>query len=158
MFSEFIQPSIPLVPGHIKLPPLDQMEGRFIVPPLLVFQIDSPNAQDSIIQDLKDGLANTIKEMPFIASHVIPENRERGTIQLEIGNDAGVWFHVHELPEINFELLRRRQFTPAAFPVLELMPQPRQHNWDRSPVLNIQATFITGGLLVVNNYQSLLSV
>jgi hypothetical protein len=149
MASEFIKPSVPLIPGYTKLPPLDQVEGRFIVPPILVFRIDSPDAKDSIVQDLQNGLANTIEEMPFIAAEVIPDNTERGTIQLEIGEDAGVWFHVHELPELDFEELERREFAPAAFPVLQLMPEPRQHNWDRSPVITIQATFITGGLLLV---------
>jgi hypothetical protein len=149
MFSEFIKPSFPLIPGYTKLPPLDQVEGRFIVPPILVFRIDLPDAQDSIVQDLQDGLANTIEEMPFIAAHVVPDNKERGTIQLEIGDDAGVWFHVKELPELDFEALEKRQFAPAALSVTNLMPEPRQHDWDRSPVLTIQATFITGGLLVV---------
>jgi hypothetical protein len=149
MYSEFIKPSVPLIPGYTKLPPLDQVEGRFIVPPILVFRIDLPDAQDSIVQDLQDGLANTIEEMPFIAAHVIPDNKERGTIQLEIVEDAGVWFHVKDLPELEFEALERRQFAPASLSVIELMPEPRQHNWDRSPVLTIQATFITGGLLVV---------
>jgi hypothetical protein len=113
--------------------------------------VDETDAQDSIVRDLQDGLANTIAEMPFIAADVIPDNADRGTIQLEIGEDAGVWFYVQELPQLDFEVLERRQFAPAAFPVLQLMPEPRQHNWDRSPVLTIQATFITGGLLLVNS-------
>jgi len=138
-----------LIPGYTKLPPLDQVEGRFIVPPILVFQIDSPDAQDSIVQDLQDGLANTIEEMPFIAADVIPDNKDRGTVQLEIGEDAGVWFHVQEILELDFDDLERRKFAPAAFSVLQLMPEPRQHDWNRSPVLTIQATFITGGLLLV---------
>lgn len=149
MASEYVRPGVPLVPGHTKLPPLDQVEGRFIVPPILVFRVDSPDAQDSIIQDLQDGLAKTIEEMPFLASEVIPDNVERGTVQLEIGEDAGVWFHVHELPGLNFDELERRHFAPAAFPVEQLMPEPRMHNWDRSPVVTVQATFITGGLLLV---------
>jgi hypothetical protein len=149
MASLFVKPSVPLIPGHTKLPPLDQVEGRFIVPPILVFRVESPDAQDSIVQDLQEGLANTIEEMPFIAADVIPDNPERGTIQLEIGEGAGVWFHVHELPDLDFEALERRRFAPAAFEVLELMAEPRQHDWDRSPVLTIKATFITGGLLIV---------
>jgi hypothetical protein len=149
MASEFVKPNVPLVPGLTKLPPLDQVEGRFIIPPILVFRVDSPDAQDSILQDLQDGLANTIEQMPFIAAEVIPDNVERGTIQLEIGENAGVWFHVNELPEVDFAELERRRFAPAAFDVIHLMPEPRQHDWNRSPVLTVQATFITGGLLVV---------
>jgi hypothetical protein len=149
MASEFIKPAVPLVPGHTKLPPLDQVEGRFIVPPILIFKVDSADAQDSIVQDLQDGLSKTIEEMPFIAAEVIPDNLERGTIQLEIGEDAGVWFHVQNHPEIDFEELERKHFAPSKLDVVQLMPEPRQHNWDRSPVLTTQATFITGGLLLV---------
>ncbi|KIW01192.1 uncharacterized protein PV09_07241 [Verruconis gallopava] len=151
MISEFIRPTIPLIPGFTKLPPLDQVEGRFIVPPILVFRLDAPDARDAIIQDLRDGLAATIEEIPFIAADVVPDEVERGTIKLETGEDAGVWLHIHELPEIEFDNLERRHFAPLNFPVLELMPEPRKHDWQRSPVLTIQATFITGGLLLVFN-------
>jgi trichothecene 3-O-acetyltransferase len=149
MASKFIKPGVPLIPGYTKLPPLDQVEGRFILPPLLVFRVDLPDAQDLIVQELQDGLAKTIEEMPFIAADVIPDSAERGTVQLDIQEDAGVWFHVRELPDLNFEVLERRQFAPSCFSVLDLVPEPRQHNWDKSPVLTIQATFITGGLLLV---------
>jgi hypothetical protein len=151
MASELIKPSVPLIPGYTKLPPLDQIEGRFIVPPTLVFRVDSPDAQDTIVQDLQDGLAKTIEEMPFIAANVIPDSEERGTVQLEIGEDAGVWFHVQALPDLDFEMLERRQFAPSSIPLIPLMPEPRQHQWDRCPVLTIQATFITGGLLLVQS-------
>jgi len=87
--------------------------------------------------------------MPFIAADVVPDNLDRGTIQLEIGEDAGVWFHMRELPEIDFDVLESRRFAPSNFSVLELMPEPRKHDWHRSPVITIQATFITGGLLLV---------
>src|SRR5262245_42502470 len=102
MTSEFIKPQFPLVPRHIKLPPLDQIEHRFYVHPILVFRVESSNARESIVQDFYDGLANTIEHMPFIAADVIPDNVDRGTVQLDIADDAGVWFHTREIPEITF--------------------------------------------------------
>ncbi len=149
MASELIKPTIPLIPGHIKLPPLDQVEIKMIIPPLLVFRVDSPDAQDSIVENLQDGLAITIRQIPFIAGTVIPDNAERETVQVEIGEEAGVWLHVRELPELDYEALERRWFAPAAFSVVQLMPEPREHNWNQSPVLTIQATFITGGMIIV---------
>jgi hypothetical protein len=151
MASEFIKPDIPLIPGYTKLPPLDQIEGRFIVPLILVFRVDSPDAQDSIVQDLQDGLAKTIEEVPFLAADIVPDNKERGTVQLEIKEDAGVWLYVREHPDLDFEVLEQRQFAPSCFPIFDLTPEPRHHNWDRSPVLTVQATFITGGLLLVKS-------
>jgi hypothetical protein len=122
MTSDFIKPAVPLVPGRTKLSPLDQVEGRVIVPPILVFQYDAPDAQDSIVQDLQDGLSKTIEDMPFLAADIIPDNKERGTVQMELTEDAGVWFHVQELPEVRYEDLERRQFAPACFPIVPLVP------------------------------------
>lgn len=112
--------------------------------------MSSADDRDSIIQDLQDGLAKAIEEMPFLAAEVVPDDVKRGTIQLETTDDSGVWFHIKELPTLDFEALERRKFVPVSLPFNELMPEPRLHSYVRSPVLAIQATFITGGLLLVN--------
>jgi hypothetical protein len=148
MNSEFIKPAFPLVPGRTKLSPLDQVEGRVIVPPILVFQLGL-DAQDSVIQDLRDGLAKTIEDMPFLAADIIPDDLKRGTVQMEIPEDAGVWFHVQYQLDVQYKELELRQFAPACFPIIPLIPEPREHDFTRSPVLTVQATFITGGLLLV---------
>jgi hypothetical protein len=157
MNSEFIKPVVPLVPGRIKISPLDQVEGRVIVPPILVFQLASADAQDSVLQDLRDGLAKTIEDIPFLAADVIPDNSARGTVQLEIKEDAGVWFHVQYQLELQYEELERRKFAPACFPIVPLVPEPREHDFSESPVLTVQATFITGGLLLVKKISILIS-
>ncbi|KAL5349232.1 hypothetical protein ACLOAV_005520 [Pseudogymnoascus australis] len=89
--------------------------------------------------------------MPFLAADVVPDDHERGTAQLETVEGGGVWFHVRDYPELDIEVLERRKFTPASLPTQELMPEPRHQDWKRCPVLNIQATFITGGLILVTN-------
>ncbi|KAM4060064.1 transferase family protein [Hirsutella rhossiliensis] len=153
MISQFLKPSrVPLIPGHTKLSPFDQLDNRFVSPIVLIFRVESADWRDSIIQDLQGGLVNTIEEMPFLAADVVPDNHERGTVQLETVEGGGVWFHVREYPELDIEDLERRRFAPASLPVLELVPEPRYHNRERCPVLNIQASFITGGLLLVTNF------
>lgn len=151
MISQFLKPSrVPLIPGYTKIPPFDQTDNRFVCPFTLIFRVESADSRDSIIQDLQDGLVNTIEEMPFLAADVVPDNPERGTAQLETVEGGGVWFHVHECPELDIEVLERRKFALASLPALEIMPEPRHQNWERCPVLNVQATFITGGLILVN--------
>lgn len=157
MTSQFLKPTrFPLIPGYTKLPPFDQIDNRFVCPITLIFRVDSADSQDSIVQDLQDGLVTTIEEMPFLAADVVPDNQDRGTVQLETVEDAGVWFHVREYPELDIDTLERQKAAPASLPALEIMPEPRNHNWERCPVLNIQATFITGGLILVNTSHSII--
>lgn len=136
----------------MKLSPLDQLENRFIVPIVLVFRVSSSALWQPLLRDLKTSLANTIREMSFLAANVVPDCEERDTIQLEILDDAGVWFHSQELPEIDYYALERREFPPSAFPLLSLMPEPRVHRSKQSPVLTVLATFIAGGLLLTFNH------
>lgn len=149
MISDFIKPLVPLIPGLVKLPPLDQIAPPTIASPVLVFRVSSEEARDSIIQDLQDGLMKAIEEMPFLAADIVPDDVKRGTIQLETTDAAGVWFHYHEVPTLHFDTLERRKFVPTTLPFNELVPEPRMHSYVRSPVLTVQATFITGGLLLV---------
>ncbi|KAJ5771721.1 hypothetical protein N7520_002250 [Penicillium odoratum] len=149
--STLVTPSTPLVPGCMKLSPLDQVENRFIVPSVFIFHVSSPSLRQPLLQDLKAGLANMIEELPFVAADVIPDCEEQDTIQLQTSDDAGVWLHSQELLEIDYYDLERRKFPPSAFPPLSLMPEPRLHQLQRSPVLTILATFIVDGLLLTFN-------
>ncbi|KAH6648948.1 transferase [Truncatella angustata] len=152
MISDYVKPLVPLIPGLTKLPPLDQIAPPTLASPILIFRVGTADARESIIQDLQDGLAKAIEEMPFLAADVVPDDVKRGTIQLEIKDGAGVWFHIRELPTLNFEVLEQRKFLPISLPFNELVPEPRLHSYVRTPVLTIQATFITGGLLLVLHF------
>ncbi|KAJ5525137.1 transferase family domain-containing protein [Penicillium frequentans] len=154
--STFVKPSVPLTPEWVKLPALDQVENRAIIPVVLIFQIPSPALRQSLLRDLKTSLANTIGELSYLAADVVPDDDEQGSIQLEISEDAGVWFHSQEMPEIDYHALERRRFPCSAFPFTSsVIPEPRLHRLQRSPVLTVLATFITGGLLLaLNNHHS----
>ncbi|KAJ5785504.1 transferase family domain-containing protein [Penicillium pulvis] len=154
--SAFVTPTVPLTPEWMKLPALDQVENRAIVPVVLIFQMPSPALRQSLLRDLKTSLANTIGELSFLAADVVPEDDEQGSIQLEISEDAGVWFHSQEMPEIDYHTLDQRRFPCSAFPwTSSVIPEPRLHRSQRSPVLTVLATFITGGLLLtLNNHHS----
>ncbi|CAI6341061.1 unnamed protein product [Periconia digitata] len=148
MSSELVTPSVPLVPGFTKLTPLDQVEPRWLSQLIFVFEVESPDYQDVIEQDLKDGLAATIDEMPFLAAQVVPSDEARGSVQMEISEDSGVWFYTQNIPELNYSTLSHRGFPPSCLSVVDLIPEPRMYDWNCSPVLVMQATFISGGLLL----------
>ncbi|KAL4874939.1 hypothetical protein BJY04DRAFT_224543 [Aspergillus karnatakaensis] len=127
--STFVTPNIPLTPKWIKLPGLNRIENRIIIPVLLVFQLSSPACRESLLRDLKFSLANTIEEFPYIAAHVVSDSHEQGTVQLEISDNAGVLFHSQDMREVNYEALERQRFPCAAFPFSSSMiPEPRLHH------------------------------
>lgn len=154
--STFVTPSVPLTPEWVKLPALDQVENRAIIPVVLIFQMPSPALWQPLLRDLKTSLANTIGELSFLAADVVPDDDEQGSIQLEISEGAGVWFHSQEMPEIDYHALEQRRFPCSAFPFTSsVIPEPRLHRSQRSPVLTVLATLITGGLLLaLNNHHS----
>ncbi|KAJ5913708.1 transferase family domain-containing protein [Penicillium tannophilum] len=154
--STFVTPSVPFTPEWVKLPALDQVENRAIVPVVLIFQMSSPALWQPLLRDLKTSLANTIGELSYLAADVVPDDDEQGSIQLEISEGAGVWFHSQEMPEIDYHALERRRFPCLAFPwTSSVIPEPRLHCSQRSPVLTVLATLITGGLLLaLNNHHS----
>ncbi|KAJ6443697.1 Thaumatin, pathogenesis-related protein [Purpureocillium lavendulum] len=114
--------------------------------------MSSATPRQLLLRDFITSLANTIEELPYLASDVVPDCLERGTIQLEISDDAGVWFHSQEMLELDYHALERRRFPCSAFPVVSsLIPEPKLHHSERSPVLTMLATFITGGLILAFN-------
>jgi hypothetical protein len=150
--SIFVEPSFPLVPGYTKLHGADQVENRFIIPSIGVFRVADPKSRQSIVEYMQTGLSNTIADMPFLAAHVIPAGEDRDTVQLEIPTgEAGVWLHVKEIPHMEYLALELRQFPFSEMPLLPLMPEPRLHHPEKSPVLTVQVTFINNGLLLTLN-------
>jgi trichothecene 3-O-acetyltransferase len=143
-----IRPNIPLGSGFVKVSPLDQYMVRVILPMMCVFQVDQPALRPAILRNLQIGLANTIDEMNFLAANIVPESEERDSIQLEYdAENPGVWFYEKEDPEVQYETLAARNFPFSEMSVSRFVPEPRGHS-NKSPVITVQATFITGGLIV----------
>ena len=149
----FVQPNTPLVPGPIKLSPLDQFANRLYTPLLLLFKIDAEVPHDVISSDLQIGLSSLINDVPFIAGNVVLEDEETGNLQIDIPDDAGVMFSVRDLsdptkrPILDFEELEKAAFSSSLLDPSELGPlhfAPEAV----APVLAIQANFIRGGLIL----------
>ena len=149
----FIRPNTPLVPGPVKLSPLDQFTNRVYTPLLLLFKIDASVQRDIICSDLQIGLSSLINDVPFIAGNVVLEDEETGNLQIDIPDDAGVMFSVREMsdptkrPVLDFEELKKAAFSsslldPSELSPLHFAPEPV------APVLAVQANFIRGGLIL----------
>ncbi|KAM3565046.1 hypothetical protein MY1884_000450 [Beauveria asiatica] len=152
--KELVRPRIPLVAGVSPLPPLDQYMVRIVLSAILVFQFKEPSRKQETVRNLKQGLAGAIEEMPLIAADIVTASEERQSVQLRYGDKAGVWFHVKELPEVDFDHLQTRNYPLSALPLHDFVPEPRGHS-AAAPVVTVQAAFITGGLvLTVNGHHS----
>ncbi|KAK5993762.1 Acyltransferase easC-like protein [Cladobotryum mycophilum] len=142
-----IRPSISLVPGRMPVTPLDQYMVRVILPMMCIFQIDEPSLKPIIVQNLQTGLSNAIDELSFLAANIVPDSEEQSSIQLEYDDDAGVWFHTKDLPDMRYEELARQNFPFSSLTAAKFVPDPMGHS-AKCPVLTVQATFITGGLVL----------
>lgn len=151
-----VRPSIPLGHSYTKLTPLDQYMVRVILPMMCVFQLDSDVDRSSVVQNLQAGLIHTIDEINILAAYVVLEDPRRGTIQLEFEEDAGITFFVKDMPEVRFEDLAKRHFPFSGMEASGYCPEPLGHT-EKSPVMTVQVTFITGGLvLTFNGHHSVL--
>ncbi|PTB69353.1 hypothetical protein BBK36DRAFT_1109484 [Trichoderma citrinoviride] len=148
-FSEktLVRPSIPLVPGRISVTPLDQYMVRVILPMMVFFKVEDHSLRPVILDNLKKGLSRAIDELNILAADIIPLDPKDDTIQLEYHKDSGVWFHVKELPDVDYEDLERRNFPFSALPASQFAPSPLGHS-ARSPVMTLQATLINGGVVL----------
>jgi trichothecene 3-O-acetyltransferase len=146
-----VRPTDPSVGDPDDLSPLDQYMIRIIIPIMCAFKIERDDQRSTIVENLKAGLARTINEMPFIASVIVPDDEERGTMKLHFDEEAtGVWFHEQECLEYSFDEMEKRRFSFSCFPVTTFVPEPRGHS-EKCPVVTVLATFIKGGLVVTYN-------
>ena len=151
--SVYVRPIISLVPDTLKLSPFDQYSIRVYIPALLFFKLDAKAPRDVICSDLQLGLASLINDIPFLAGNVIVEDEERGSIQLDIPDDAKVLFKVREMsdvekgPMLDFEELEKAWFPsslldPSMLTPIYFVPEPV------APVIAVQVNFIRGGMIL----------
>ncbi|KAA8650889.1 uncharacterized protein ATNIH1004_003578 [Aspergillus tanneri] len=151
----YVRPNFPLVPETIKLSPFDQFAPRGYLPLLLFFKTKTNIPVEELSLELKQGLANTLDVMYFLAGYLEVENAAHNTLELHITGDAGVPFQVKNLRDVenrslDFSELERGYFPPskldASVLLLEHLPQ------QGLPCLTVQANFICGGLILGLNF------
>ncbi|KAJ4287788.1 hypothetical protein N0V90_012492 [Kalmusia sp. IMI 367209] len=153
-YVEFVRPSLPPLPGLIKLPPLDQLAtNRYVYAFMFAFSLPSLHAKEDAVFELSAGLQATLDEMPFLAANIVADDTVRGSIQLEIPEDdnVGIKFHVKDMSNLYWNDLAKSGFPTAQLRADEFTAEPRFMS-ERTPVLTVQANFITGGLLLAINF------
>jgi hypothetical protein len=160
--SVYVRPNTSLVPQTVKLSPFDQYSIRVYIPALLFFKFDAKASRDVICSDLQLGLACLVDDMPFLAGNVIVEDEERGSVQLDIPDDAGVLFKVRKMldvekgPVLDFEELEKVWF-PSSLLDPSLLTPIHFVPGRVAPVLAVQVNFIRGGMiLAINAHHSVL--
>jgi hypothetical protein len=149
----FVQPPGGLAPEILALSPADQFIIRNFVSTLLCFKLDVNCPINEIIEDLKEGLSNTIAEIPFLAGILRKESEERWDLHVDIAENAGVELRINDMRHLSggmlydFDALVAAGIPPSELDFDKLVagtliPPPE-------PVcLAVQANFVKGGLLL----------
>jgi hypothetical protein len=95
--SIFIQPKSPSVPEIVKQSPIDQFTVRIYIPGLLFFKLSPDVSHNDICSQLQHGVRGLLDDMPFLADNIEEDCAERGTLQLEIPDNASVLFKIKDL-------------------------------------------------------------
>jgi hypothetical protein len=148
---ELVRPSLPPLPGLIKLPPLDQpLFHRVIMPVIYAFKLPLLHAREDVLSALREGLQATLDEIPFLVAHVVIDDVDRGSVQLEIfeHNDTGIKLYIRDIPGLDWKDLETHGFPTAQLKKYQLTPEPLLKSTISIPILTVQANFISGGLLL----------
>lgn len=105
---------------------------------------------------LKQGLALTLSEIPFIGGCVVPEGGERGRVQIQVGEGSGVRFsyrnYTEELPQNawqnSYNKLKAAYFPISALGPGKFSPLATVPTSPTPAVMAVQANFINEGLLL----------
>ncbi|KFZ14866.1 hypothetical protein V501_03023 [Pseudogymnoascus sp. VKM F-4519 (FW-2642)] len=139
---------------HIELSELDQIMPRLYVRWLLCFPTlkDSPS-KERIIDIIKSGVRTTLEALPILTGNVVPKSSDPSRVEVrvptsEIKRDFKLqvksYDEVEDPTMPTYERLKKGNFPVSELPDKLLAPA----NTPSTPVFDLQATFIRGGLLL----------
>lgn len=158
-----VKPDTPFSDEVIRLSTLDQQAQRHYAKVLAFFRIDHGGKRDSVINQLRRGLAVSLSETPDFASMVVPvPGSTRKELQLQLGPDSAVPWRVIDYtlqqaaPENvwqygSYDEIASRHFSVVDIPP-ELLVDPAclhvPEDAQEVPALAIQVNLIRGGLIL----------
>ncbi len=158
-----VKPDTPFSDEVIRLSTLDQQAQRHYAKVLAFFRIDHGGKRDSVINQLRRGLAVSLSETPDFASMVVPvPGSTRKELQLQLGPDSAVPWRVIDYtqqeaaPENvwqygSYDEIASRHFSVANIPP-ELLVDPAclrvPDDAQAVSALAIQVSLIRGGLIL----------
>lgn len=148
--DSWVHPACAVQPAHMKLSIIDQCVVRCWSSYVLSFSVSEGQSFMQIHQNLSEGLARTLAQFPFLAGRISFKDIEKGTLELNIREDAAVRFNFRDISTqgIDFAQLVDARFPPSALNALDVAPLPEPYPLDGSPVFIAQANFVQGGLLL----------
>ena len=153
---DFVLPTIPCASHNVRLSPIDQMIVRVYVIHILCFPLPPGTDHQAVYSNLRQGLALTLSEIPFLGGYVIPEEGSRGRVQIQVDNGYGMRFpsrhHTtvspHDTSPKSYNELKAAHFPTSELDSEKLSPLGMVPTSSTSAVMAAQANFLTGGLLL----------
>jgi trichothecene 3-O-acetyltransferase len=146
----WVHPACAIEPSNMKLSIIDQCVVRCWSSYVLSFPLGEGQSYLQIYQQLSDGLARTLAQFPFLAGRISFKDIAKGTLDLNIREDAAVRFNFRDISSygLEFSQLEAEHFPPSVLNALDVAPLPEPYPLDGSPVFVAQANFVRGGLLL----------
>lgn len=109
-----------------------------------------PSSNPRISEALRDGLAGTLKDVPYLASRIVARAHPKGSVALSSPCDSlSDLYRVNTSPDVDYDALKSGAFRPSVFDgqswfSADLGPA----NMSPSPVFRAVLTLVKGGCLL----------
>ncbi|PTB35923.1 hypothetical protein M441DRAFT_93411 [Trichoderma asperellum CBS 433.97] len=135
-----------LIQGPSQLSPLEWIMPRSYISQILCF----PSSNPRISEVLRDGLAGTLKDVPYLASRIVARAHPKGSVALSSPCDSlNDLFRVNTYTDVDYDALKSGAFRPSVFDdqswfSADLSPA----NTSPSPVFRAVLSLVKGGCLL----------
>lgn len=135
-----------IIQGPSQLSPLEWIMPRSYISQILCF----PSSNPRVSEVLRDGLAGTLKDVPYLASRIVARAHPKGSVALSSPCDSpSDLFRVNTYADVDYDALKSGAFRPSVFD---------DHSWfsadlgpantSPSPVFRAVLTLVKGGCLL----------
>lgn len=138
------------------LSPLDQVAIRGYTNIIWFFAASNHAA---MLETLRKGLAQTVSEIPYLTSEVVPTDTINQKGQLELRSTGRTLLlgtkDMTMKPGLEYEALRNSNFPPSALHHGDFMPVTRAADYPDStamPAVTLQANLLSGGLALAVSF------
>lgn len=142
--------------GTTALSPLDQMAVRCYSNSVWFF---AGSDHAAMLEILRTGLAQTVSELPFLTSDVVPTDTVNQIGQLELrSTDRTLVMGIKDMrtkPGLDYEALRNTNYPPSALDHRDFMPVVSAVDYPdltAMPALALQANLLLGGLALAVSF------
>ncbi|KAL7922198.1 transferase [Trichoderma austrokoningii] len=135
-----------IIQGPSQLSPLEWIMPRSYISQILCF----PSSNARISDVLRDGLAGTLNDVPYLASRIVARAHPKGSVALSSPCDSlGHLFRVNTYTDVDYEALKSGAFQPSIFDDQNwFSPDVSPGNTSPSPVFRAVLTLVKGGCLL----------